>query len=189
MRKEGPQGIVASLFHAPSWPASRRRHRGLLPAAAAVASCCLGVVSLLPATYTSEIPAIGGYWTCIAIEWVRDLLPLASHHILLCDLEEKYNPAIYKTKFSIGNTWSTFCRLSRPGTIHDSMNGCRNFFYDMMAWCSLFQGCVMPLKRVPCSKRIGWFIIRWRWLRDILSSNCAYLFQCQKKSWWLCPWP
>jgi len=72
MRKEGPQGIVASLFHAPSWPASRRRHRGLfhacfthhrglLPAAAAVASCCLGVVSLLPATYTSEIPAIGGY--------------------------------------------------------------------------------------------------------------------------------
>ena len=29
MRKEGPQGIVASLFHAPSWPASRRRHRGL----------------------------------------------------------------------------------------------------------------------------------------------------------------
>ena len=134
------------LFHA-----CFTHHRGLLPAATAVASCCLGVVSLLPATYTSEIPAIGGYWTCIAIEWVRDLLPLASHHILLCDLEEKYNPAIYKTKFSIGNTWSTFCRLSRPGTIHDSMNGSRNFFYDMMAWCSLFQECVMPLKRSQIS--------------------------------------
>jgi len=33
MRKEGPQGIVASLFHVPSWPASRRRHRGLFHSA------------------------------------------------------------------------------------------------------------------------------------------------------------